>query len=69
MYRPKRDKKPKSNDEFYYLIIYLILFLDYPIIFLDLSISIFGFIRYDIWDYPLGYLFVLINSTLCYCFW
>ena len=28
----------------------------------------FGFIRFDFWDYPLGFLFVLINSTLCYCF-
>ena len=30
---------------------------------------IFGFIRYDFWDYLLGFLFVLINSALCYCFW
>ena len=28
----------------------------------------FGFIRYDFWDYPLEFLFVLINSTLCYWF-
>ena len=29
---------------------------------------IFGFIRYDFWDYPLGFLFVLINNILYYCF-
>ena len=31
----------------------------YLLVFLDLSIRIFGFIRYDFWDYPLGFLFVL----------
>ena len=36
--RPKRDKKPKSNDEF------LLLLVIYLIVFLDLSISTFGFI-------------------------
>ena len=41
----------------------------YLLVFLDLSVSIFGFIHYDFWDYPLGFLFVLINSTLCYYFW
>ena len=30
---------------------------------------IFGFIRYTFWDFPLRFVFVLINSTLCFCFW